>query len=137
MTTDCYGKLHVGNKSQGRIATFLLKIGENTIGRAAPEHQSQIEIQNDEYLSRVHFTIEVSSDAFGRIHYTLFDNHSHNGTSFYCKKTKTKKQLQPLERINIVKGDQIKAGDTYFEIEPLHLQVESKNIGVTKIDVWV
>jgi len=134
MYTNIFGKLHASNKKQGRIATFLLQEGVNTVGRAVQEHKSMIEIFDDEFLGRLHFSIEVNKDQLGRIHYILFDNNSRNGTSFYCKETKTQKKLQPLDRIIIVKGDQIKAGNTYFEIEPPQQPQKEKNRGGEQVD---
>ena len=134
MNTENFGKLHVSNKSTGHIATFPLQEGANTVGRAVQEHKSMIEVFGDEYLGRLHFTIEVSSDQLGRVHYTLFDNNSRNGTQFYCKETKILKKLIPLERIKVVKGDQIKAGNTYFEVEPPPLKKDPKGQGDGQVD---
>jgi len=131
MDTEDFGKLHASNKTNGHIATFTLKEGLNTVGRAVQEHKSSIEVFGDEYMGRLHFTIEVRKDSFGRVHYILFDNNSTNGTLIKCKATKVLKKLEPEDRIKVDKGDQIKAGNTYFEIELPKSAKELKKDGDT------
>ena len=133
MQTEDFGKLHVINKSRERISTFHLLEGANTVGRAVQEHKSMWEVFNDDYIGRLHFTIEVSKDVHGRIHYILLDNDSRNGTFYSCKETKVQKKLQPQDRIKLAKGDLIKAGNTYFEIDPPQLSPQSKKPQDTQI----
>ena len=118
MESTDFGKLIASNKTKGHIASFSLCEGLNTVGRAVQEHKSSIELFGDEYMGRLHFSIDVCKDNFGRVHYTLYDNNSTNGTFIKCIATKVQKRLGPEDRIKIEKGDQIKAGNTYFEIEP-------------------
>lgn len=127
METEDFGKLHASNKVNGPIDAFLLKEGANTVGRAVQEHRSMHEVFGDEYLGRLHFTIEVNKDQQGRIHYTLFDNDSLNGTLVSFQKTKVQKRLDSQDRVKVGKGDRIKAGNTYFEIEPPKPTKDAKN----------
>ena len=130
MKSEDYGKLHTFSKNQEDksmlpIASFSFQEGLNTVGRAAQVQKYTFEISGDQYMSRPHFTIEVRKDSLGRVHYILFDNGSTNGTFINCRATKVQKKLTPQDRIKVDKGDQIKAGSTYFEIEPPKISKDS------------
>lgn len=59
---------------------YSLHQGENVIGRANPEKAPDIALENDEYVSRNHAIINISTDPFGQFVYIVNDNLSMNGT---------------------------------------------------------
>jgi len=121
METESAGKLHIYRKENEKkvlIRTSDLQIGNNTVGRPSKEKPADIEIPNDDYMSRRHFIIDVYRDSrHNRLHYTLSDNHSRNGTFFYCEVSKSQHKLKTDDEVSVAKGDEIRAGKTYFRIE--------------------
>ena len=117
------GRLLVFKKENGKkelVHSFDLRMGVNTIGRPSKEKPADIEISGDEYMSRQHFNIEVYSDSrYNWLCYSLSDNHSRNGTFFLCEDSRNQTKLRNGDAITITKGDEIRAGKTYFQIEPI------------------
>ena len=117
------GKLLVFKKENGKkelVHSFDLRMGINTVGRPSKEKPSDIEISGDEYMSRRHFSIEVYSDSrYNWLRYSLSDNSSRNGTYFHCEDSQNHTKLRDGDEISIAKGDEIRAGKTYFQIAPI------------------
>jgi pSer/pThr/pTyr-binding forkhead associated (FHA) protein len=119
---DNLGKLLIykkvdGNKKQ--IDTFNLQLGINSIGRPSRKKSSNIEIPDDDYLSRRHFCIDVRFDSnHNLLRYILSDNQSRNGTYLRSIASANQNKLKTDDRIIITNEDEIRAGKTYFKIEP-------------------
>jgi hypothetical protein len=76
---------------EGKIQQFMLKPGENSIGRASNNSKSDINL-NDEYVSRSHGSINLEEKE-GKVYVTIEDKKSTNGT-FNAKKERIKPDLK-------------------------------------------
>lgn len=92
------------------VQTFSLSTGKNTIGRLSQKKPSDIMIDTkDTYMSRCHFTIEVTKSPGGKFEYLISDNNSLNGTFLNSDKDK---RLREKDQFFLQDGDTIQAGRT-------------------------
>jgi hypothetical protein len=75
----------------GKIQQFMLKFGENKIGRNINNSNADIKL-SDEYVSRDHGSIYLEEKE-GKVYVTIQDKKSTNGT-FNAKKEKLKSDLR-------------------------------------------
>lgn len=102
------------NMGQIRVATtnqcYRLKIGANIIGRLAQSGNADIQITNDEYMSRRHLQIDVLVTDYG-IEHRLIEINSKNIVVLNDK---------PIQRGDIIKlkfGDKLTLGRTDIYLE--------------------
>lgn len=84
--------------------------GKYTVGRISELKPSIIEISNDTFISRQHFIIIGKAVSKTKIEYSVKDNDSKNGTWVNGIR------LKSSEEIYLQHKDQLRAGNTSFEI---------------------
>ena len=91
--------------------SFTLKPGKQTVGHISQIKSKQSDLMintDDEYMSRLHFVINVEANKSGGYNYYLSDNNSLNGTYINAKPERLKKN----DIYKLQDGDTIQAGET-------------------------
>jgi hypothetical protein len=90
-----------------RQQTFALKVGNQTIGRKSESKPCEIMIETgDMYMSRNHFSVDVTQRSNGMYDYTIADCNATNHTYINLN------QLRADDEMFLKDGDTIQAGET-------------------------
>uniref|UniRef100_UPI0039A5C08A FHA domain-containing serine/threonine-protein kinase n=1 Tax=Ornithobacterium rhinotracheale TaxID=28251 RepID=UPI0039A5C08A len=112
--------------------SYDLKLGLNSCGRNPNmPNGNLIKIEtNDKYMSRLHFTIEISESKIG-YDYILRDCNSTNGTYIDVKNLGNYKRemlrVKPRQNINLINDSLIEAGRTKIHFKYAENESDTKN----------
>lgn len=93
------------------LQKLYLKPGTNTVGRKSEKSTASLQVQSsDTFLSRNHFSIEVTESKRGGFDYVLTDSSSTNGVFI----NNSIERVSNYEEILLAHNDSIKAGSINF-----------------------